>query len=138
MFGQSMALYFSFWYRKSEIAKRIGLFIACGALAGAFGGLIAYAVQKIENPKIQRFRILFLIEGCPSVLLAICIFLFLPSRPERSRYLTEDQRTLACTRLNADSLGEVGTGIDWKAVRRAFMDWKTYGKAVPDTVIGYR
>lgn len=79
---------------------------------------------------LSDLTVLFLIEGCPSVLLAICVFCFLPSRPERSRYLSEEQRTLACTRLNADSLGEDGTGIDWRAVRRAFSDWKTYVVAV--------
>ncbi len=42
MFGQSMALYFSYWYKKNEIAKRVSFFIGAGALAGAFGGLISF------------------------------------------------------------------------------------------------
>lgn len=29
-------------------------------------------------------------------------------------------------RLNKDSLGEGHTGIDWRGVRRALTDWKTY------------
>lgn len=44
-----MSLYFTIWYKKTEIAKRIGLFIACGAFAGAFGGLLAYAVATLSS-----------------------------------------------------------------------------------------
>ncbi|GAA6005448.1 hypothetical protein JCM10207_002985 [Rhodosporidiobolus poonsookiae] len=125
-FGQAMALYFTYWYRKNEIAKRIGLFISAGSLAGAFSGLIAYGVARIPNAALDRWRVLFLIEGLPSFLLAIVVFFCLPSRPDKSRYLKGDERTLAITRLNADSLGEEHAGIDWKAVRYTLCDWKIY------------
>ncbi|KAI5476042.1 MFS general substrate transporter [Pseudohyphozyma bogoriensis] len=47
-----------------------------------------------------------------------------------SKYLNEDERTLAHTRLNADTLVEGHTGIDWRAVKRAMTDWKSYVIAV--------
>ncbi|WRT64333.1 uncharacterized protein IL334_001265 [Kwoniella shivajii] len=126
MFGQAMALHLSYWYTKQELAKRVGLFISAGALSGAFGGLISYGVASIKNSKIPQWRILFLIEGCPSVVLAICVFLFMPSRPETSRYLNENERTLLLTKLNAQSNVEASTGIEWGGVRRCLLDWKTY------------
>ncbi len=87
-------------------------------------------MNSIKHSSIEQWRILFLIEGVPSVLLAICVFLFLPTRPQTSRYLTEDERTLCLTRLNADSNNEGHTGIDWSGVKRAFVDWKTYVVAI--------
>jgi hypothetical protein len=48
-----------------------------------------------------------MIEGLPSVLLAIAIFFALPSRPDKSRYLTEPERTIVHTRLNSESLGVI-------------------------------
>ncbi|WVQ82750.1 hypothetical protein IAT38_004882 [Cryptococcus sp. DSM 104549] len=126
MFGQAMALHLSFWYTKSDLAKRVGLFISAGAVSGAFGGLIAFGVSSINHPKIDEWRILFLIEGCPSVLLAICVFLFMPSRPETSKYLNEEQRTVALTRLNEENNVEMELGIQWSGVKRCLTDWKTY------------
>lgn len=41
LFGQAVALYYSYWYKKNEIAKRLSLFIGAGVAAGAFGGLLA-------------------------------------------------------------------------------------------------
>ncbi|ORY82359.1 major facilitator superfamily domain-containing protein [Leucosporidium creatinivorum] len=130
LFGQAMALYFTLFYLPTEQSKRIGAFIGAGSMAGAFGGLISYGVSSIKHAKIDQWRILFLIEGIPSFVLAIVVFLCLPSRPETTKYLTEDQRTLACTRLNAVRRPEGATGVDWKAVRHAFLDWKTYTMAV--------
>lgn len=63
-------------------------------------------------------------------MLAVVVFFCLPSRPETTKYLTEDQRTLACTRLNAVRRQEAPTGIDWKAVRYTLLDWKTYSMAI--------
>lgn len=71
-----------------------------------------------------------MIEGLPSVILAIVVFFALPSRPDKSKYITEAERTVIHTRLNTDSLGEGHIGIDWRGVRRALTDWKTYAVAL--------
>ncbi|KAJ7662827.1 major facilitator superfamily domain-containing protein [Mycena polygramma] len=130
LFGQAMALYFTYWYLPDELSKRIGLFISAGSVAGAFGGLISYGVSSLKHPAITAWRILFLIEGIPSFVLALVVFLCLPSRPQTSKYLSEDERTLALTRLNRKNLGEGHTGVDWRAVKRAMLDWKTYVVAI--------
>lgn len=65
------------------------------------------------------------------MLLAIFVFFCLPSRPDRSKYLSEDERTVQLTRLNRDSsLDTKGLGIDWAAVKHAALDWRTYVMAV--------
>jgi MFS family permease len=104
----------------------------CLIIARRFGGLISYGVSSLTHPRITQWRILFLIEGIFSFVIAFIVFFFLPSRPQTSSYLTEDERTLALTRLNTRhvgkglGLGEGHTGVDWKAVKRAMVDWKTY------------
>ncbi|KAJ7146696.1 MFS general substrate transporter [Mycena epipterygia] len=130
LFGQSMALYFTYWYLPDELSKRVGLFISAGSLAGAFGGLISFGVSSLKHSAITQWRILFLIEGLPSFFLALCVFFFLPSRPQTSAYLSAPERALALARLDRRNLGEGHTGVDWKAVKRAFADWKTYVVAV--------
>ena len=68
----------------------------------------------------------FLIEGLPGIVLAVTTFLALPSCLDKSNYITEEERALVHARLNKDSLGKGHTGIDWRGVRRALTDWKTY------------
>ncbi|KAH8799261.1 MFS general substrate transporter [Flagelloscypha sp. PMI_526] len=129
LFGQAVALYYSMWYKKDEVGKRLALFIGAGVVSGAFGGLLAYGVQHIKS-SIDTWRYLFIIEGVPSFVLAVSIFFFLPSRPDKSNYITEDERTIIHTRLNEDSLGEGHTGIDWNGVKRCLTDPKSYVFAI--------
>lgn len=42
-------MYFSFWYKPSERALRIGIFHAANALASGVGGFIAVGVDKING-----------------------------------------------------------------------------------------
>lgn len=58
---QAIAFYLTLWYLKGELAKRVGLFISAGSVAGAFSGLIAYGVGHIDS-KLAAWRILFLVE----------------------------------------------------------------------------
>ncbi|SGZ18256.1 BQ5605_C020g09174 [Microbotryum silenes-dioicae] len=127
LFGQAMSFHLSLWYTKKELARRVGLFISAGATAGAFSGLIAYGVAHLENTSLQQWRIL---EGLPSLLLAITVFFCLPTRPATSKFLNEQERKLARLRLEEQSSFEVSCGIEWSGVRRAFKDWKTYVFAV--------
>ena len=126
MFGQAMAFHLSLWYSKADLARRVGIFISAGSVAGAFGGLIAFGVQHIENSPIKQWRILFLIEGCPSVVLALAVALFMPSRPDRSRLLSGAQKELCMARLSAENSVDSRRGIDWAGVKRTVTDWKTY------------
>ncbi|WVQ83605.1 hypothetical protein IAT38_005746 [Cryptococcus sp. DSM 104549] len=131
MFGPAMGLHLSYWYTKTELAKRIGMFISAGAVSGAFGGLIAFGVSSIKNSSIAQWRILFLIEGLPGILLAVLTFLFMPSRPEWSRYLNEEERTLCLTRMNRENNAESQLGVEWGGVKRCMFDWKTYVIGIP-------
>jgi MFS family permease len=71
-FGPAIPLYFSFFYTRSELGLRMGYWFGFAAVAGAFGGLIAFGVQQINyGPPLTTsggsggesdWRILFLIE----------------------------------------------------------------------------
>lgn len=65
-----------------------------------------------------------------SVLLSVVLFC-LPSRPDKTRFLTEDERLVACTRLNAEAQGNQDIAIDWKAVRHALSDWRLCESSLP-------
>ena len=44
-----LTYYLCSWYPKSAQAKRIGLMYSGVSLAGAFGGLLAYAIEKMNG-----------------------------------------------------------------------------------------
>ncbi len=44
-----IVVYLTFFYTKRELALRIGYLFTCSALAGACGGLLAYAIGFMDG-----------------------------------------------------------------------------------------
>jgi len=59
--GPAIPLYFSFFYTKQEMGLRMAYWFGFAAVAGAFGGLVAFGVQHAHS-HIADWRILFIIE----------------------------------------------------------------------------
>ncbi|KAI0425425.1 major facilitator superfamily domain-containing protein [Xylaria sp. FL1042] len=90
-----MIFFMSFWYKPSERATRIAIFLCSATLAGGFGGAIAYGVGHINGIHgLEGWRWLFIIEGVPSVALGFLMMLFLPNYPENARWLSKEEKEL--------------------------------------------
>jgi len=94
-------------------------------VAGAFGGLIAFGVQH-AHVAIANWRLLFIIEGLPTVLLGFVAIAFLPDRPETTKFFTEEERKIALARANRDTSGDLGYHVNKSHIANAFKDWRVY------------
>ncbi|KAI2295957.1 hypothetical protein LOZ03_000793 [Ophidiomyces ophidiicola] len=129
-FAPGAVFYFTLWYTRSEIAFRTAIFIGMAALSGAFGGLIGYGISLI-NTGIGHWRVLFMIEGLPTVVFAFVILFFLPDRPETSKFFkNEEERALAIERMNRGQASEGHNILVKRHVLAAFMDWKVHSCAL--------
>ncbi|KAF8551805.1 MFS general substrate transporter [Imleria badia] len=124
-FGPSVVLYFSFYYTKAEYGTRVASWFGFAAVAGAFGGLLAYGIQHVKI-SIANWRLLFLIEGIPTVLLGVLCLFLLPGRPESTDFLTHAERKLAVERMNRGTSGDIGAIVNQRHVIAAFLDWRIY------------
>jgi len=41
--------YISLWYKRNEQSKCIAIFFSAATIAGAFGGLLAFGIEKMEG-----------------------------------------------------------------------------------------
>lgn len=41
--------YISLWYKRNEQSKRVAIFFSAATVAGAFGGLLAFGIEKMEG-----------------------------------------------------------------------------------------
>jgi MFS family permease len=44
-----LTYYLSLWYPRQMQSKRLGVFITAAATAGAFGGILAYAINHLDG-----------------------------------------------------------------------------------------
>jgi MFS family permease len=67
-----IAYYLSRWYRRSELAFRLSLYIVMAPLAGAFGGLLASGILSLDHVgSLKSWRMIFAIEGIITIGLSI-------------------------------------------------------------------
>lgn len=94
MFGPGVPFYLSFFYPRDKIGFRHGIFIAGAAMANAYGGALAYGISHIRN-SIAPWKLLFVIEGLPTVLLAVVTWFWLPDNIGSARFLNDRQKQVA-------------------------------------------
>ncbi|KAI1849164.1 hypothetical protein JX265_012798 [Neoarthrinium moseri] len=118
-----ISYYLSRWYRRSELAFRLSLFIVMSPLAGAFGGLLASGILSLESfGSLHRWRMIFAIEGIITIGLSLISFITLTDRPETARWLTQEEKDLAVARVKSERLSQssVLDGFDRKKVWLGF------------------
>ncbi|PWN18099.1 MFS general substrate transporter [Microstroma glucosiphilum] len=97
-FGTGIALYLGFFFPRREVGLRFAFFVTSSAIASAIAGALAYALVQ-ANSAIAGWRLLFVVEGAPSMILSIFVYLFLPDNPKHCRFLNERQKRIADERL---------------------------------------
>ncbi|KAM0328028.1 hypothetical protein ACHAQA_005429 [Verticillium albo-atrum] len=92
--------YLSFFFKRKELALRTAVFLSAAPLATAFASSLAYLIVSLaSNGPIAPWRLLFLLEGFPSVLIAPLAWRLIPDSPQTASYLTPRQRKVARLRL---------------------------------------
>ncbi|OAA52566.1 Major facilitator superfamily domain, general substrate transporter [Beauveria brongniartii RCEF 3172] len=127
------AYYLSRWYRRSELAFRLSLYIVMAPLAGAFGGLLATAILKLHSfGGLESWRMIFAIEGIITIGLGIIAFLTLTDRPETAVWLSPEEKRLAIARVQSERVGskQALDGIDMKKLKRGILNPVTLSTSV--------
>ncbi|MCJ1435985.1 hypothetical protein MMC27_005363 [Xylographa pallens] len=116
------------WYKRAEAQKRYSFFFSSTTLAGAFGGLLAAAIGKMNGMRgYLAWRWIFILEGVVTCIVAIIFFFLIPSFPEDASWLSEDERAYVKARLQADQgRSAAERNISFKDVRTIFKDYKIF------------
>ncbi|KAG7449228.1 MFS transporter [Guyanagaster necrorhizus] len=98
-----IVLYLSTMYKRHELQLRIGIFYASASLSGAFGGLLATAIIKMDGiGNLVGWRWIFILEGIATIIFSIIAAIFLPADVSSASFLSEEERDFALSRLHSD------------------------------------
>lgn len=138
--------YLTMWYTRDEIQFRQALFFSAASVAGAFSGLLAFAIGKMDGVgNLEGWRWIFILEGMATVLVAVAAFFLLYDFPETATFLTEEERAFVVFRLKYQgqqtskkpASSEEGSPVArprvaqaeefrWEYVWQAFRDWQIW------------
>ncbi|KAK5122336.1 hypothetical protein LTR85_004247 [Meristemomyces frigidus] len=113
--------YLSLFYTRYEFAVRLGIFYGQTAVAGALGGVLSWAVfsrfskppsgpqlppgetvDAMQNSGWKSWEVLFLIEGCTTMAIALVGFFWLPHSADSAWFFTTQERMWAEQRIRLD------------------------------------
>jgi cyanate permease len=127
-FAPGVPYLLSFFYRRHELGLRCGIFLSAAPLATTFAGALAFGITS-GHPSIANWRLLFLVEGLPTILLAFVIFWFLPDSPDTAKFLTEEEkqvvRARAVLRTGMEGKERIGGKLNFGEILSTFKSPQT-------------
>lgn len=132
-------LYLSSFYERHQLQVRVAVLFTATSLAGAFSGLLAYAISHMDGVGgkagwssvllycfplstlaltcTQRARWIFILEGLFTIAFGVFSLFVMPQTPGTAGFLTHDERfaTLEMLRANHNGEGDVEP-FSWREV----------------------
>ncbi|ORY30195.1 major facilitator superfamily domain-containing protein [Naematelia encephala] len=123
------------WYTPEQIHGRTTIYYCGASLAGAFSGLLAYAIGQADGIWGYRgWRWVYVLEGIFSFIVAMLAFFFLQETPEKQgKWLKEDERRFLVLRNKFMYGGEKGASDDTFRMK----DFVTSLKSWHNYVLGF-
>ncbi|KAJ9630862.1 hypothetical protein H2203_001387 [Taxawa tesnikishii (nom. ined.)] len=123
----SLNLYLTMVYKREEQAKRVSYLFVCTALAGAFGGLLAYAILQMDGVAgYAGWRWVYIIEGIFSIVVAVIVWFGLPNDPSNAYFLNAEDKHLMKIRAQQRAAYMGSEEFSWEEVKNALRDPKVY------------
>ncbi|KAJ5706778.1 hypothetical protein N7488_006579 [Penicillium malachiteum] len=120
--------YLTIFYSKREIALRTGYLFSSAAIAGAFGGLLAYGIGFMDGIcGLRGWRWIMILEGIPTVIIGVFSWFILADDPDTAYYLNKEEKALV-VRLRSRYTGQTESAqkFHWADVKEGALDWKIY------------
>ncbi|KAJ5787830.1 Major facilitator superfamily domain general substrate transporter [Penicillium paradoxum] len=124
--------YLTLFYSKQELALRTSYLFSSAAIAGAFGGLLAYGIGFMDGIcGLRGWRWIMIIEGIPTVLLGVITWFALADDPDTAYYLNKEERALV-VRRRSRYIGQTESAqkFHWADVKEGVLDWKIWAFSI--------
>lgn len=103
-FFPGMIFYLTYWFPRRERAKITAMFMVAIPVSSVLGAPISTAIIQYGDGflGLDGWRLMFLFEGIPAILLAFVTWFYLTDRPAKASWLAEDERAWLTKTMQAE------------------------------------
>ncbi|PBK63057.1 MFS general substrate transporter [Armillaria solidipes] len=113
-----LVLYLTHFYPRAKMTTRISAFFAPASLSGAFSGILAYGIIRMDGVDGHAgWRWIFILEGTFTVAWGLMSYFLMPRDAMAARFLRPAEREYVASQV-VESGGEK---FEWREVRKAFV-----------------
>ncbi|KAF5312730.1 hypothetical protein D9619_003612 [Psilocybe cf. subviscida] len=122
-FFPSLVYIITTWYKRHEVQKRLAVFYLSSISIQSFNSIIAYAITKLTGKAgLNGWQWIFLLEGLFTIVLGVAVWFWVTDFPERAKFITEEERKVILTRVEADRGDSVADQLTAKKVLKHLQD----------------
>jgi len=118
-FFPAVLVYMTHWFRQTDRAKAVALFMTAIPISSVVGGMIAGVLLNLHSFGLSGWRWLLILEGLPAVICGFITLFYLTDRPKDARWLSEDEKAWIVGELEREN-SENGIGHSDIGILRAF------------------
>ena len=130
-FFPGIILYLTYWFPGARRAKMVALFMTAIGVSNMLGSPVSGAIMQFMDGAYgwRGWQWLFVMEGVPSVLIGILVFVLLPDGPKTTPWLTAGERDFIITRVEEDDASKKHLG-GGHSLGDAFKDGRVWALAL--------
>jgi ACS family tartrate transporter-like MFS transporter len=105
-FFPGVMLYLTWWLPRAQRVRLIGAFLVAIPVSSALGAPVSAAIIQYADGLfgLEGWRIMFILEGIPAVLLGVACWWYLTDRPSEARWLTAAERDWVTTQIEGEQV----------------------------------
>jgi ACS family tartrate transporter-like MFS transporter len=109
-FFPGIILYLSYWFPARYRAGVVSLFMAAAPISVVLGSPISSALLEMNGLLgLKGWQWMFLMEAVPAMLLGFVVLFYMTDRPEKAKWLKDDEREWLVNAMNAEHAAKAAT-----------------------------
>jgi ACS family tartrate transporter-like MFS transporter len=120
-FFPGIILYLSYWFPQHRRAAVTSLFMAAAPISVVLGSPVSSILLEMDGLLgFKGWQWMFVLEAVPAILLGFVVLGYMTDKPERAKWLREDERAWLVETMNAERAGRAA--IAHHSIWRGLMD----------------
>ncbi|MDR5822616.1 MFS transporter [Caballeronia sp. LZ043] len=110
-FFPGIILYLSYWFPARHRAGVVAFFMAAAPISTALGSPLSAALLEMHGVMgLHGWQWMFILEAIPAVILGIFVFFYMTDRPEKAKWLKDDERAWLVGVMNDENARRSSSG----------------------------
>jgi MFS transporter, ACS family, tartrate transporter len=111
-FFPGIILYLSYWFPARQRAAVTAIFMAAAPLSTVLGSPVSGALLEMHGMfGFSGWQWMFFVEAVPAVILGVVVLFYMTDRPEKAKWLRDDERRWLVNTMNAEAANKAGTAV---------------------------